>query len=253
MKDALQPAPQKDLVIGLEVDGNTLPHELWHILSGHERNEVAAVIANEEIKFYAVDRESSHPRKRTSSGNLWQQRQGRATESAVARLVAGAVEGSKHDEQVIHMACHRTLVGMSKEFDDLVILCILGSLTQCGYVVAPFWQEGTSAVRTAVTRRTFVVCPSPTSLFMDHYHSLALGGLLATMVSDPKLTIGLAASALRTQIINQTERTVHVSLLRRCRRDRAVVASIASLGRTEVCTQYEVHRMESNAGGSGKH
>ena len=121
MKDALQPAPQKDLVIGLEVDGNTLPHELWHILSGHERNEVAAVIANEEIKFYAVDRESSHPRKRTSSGNLWQQRQGRATESAVARLVAGAVEGSKHDEQVIHMACHLTLVGMSKEFDDLVI------------------------------------------------------------------------------------------------------------------------------------
>ena len=84
---------------------------------------------------------------------------------------------------------------------------------------------------------------------MDHFHNLALGRLLGTTVSDPKQITGLAASALRTQIVNQLKAAVRVSLLRRCRTDPSVVVFAAPLGLTEVCAQYELHRMESKVGG----
>ncbi|MFM7985416.1 MAG: hypothetical protein ACKPKO_39490, partial [Candidatus Fonsibacter sp.] len=91
------------------------------ILVERARGMVAGYIAKKEVKFYTVVRQSSHPYKRTSSGNLWQQMPRRATESAAIQLIALAVDRCNNDVKVTITACHLTKVGKSQEFDDLVI------------------------------------------------------------------------------------------------------------------------------------
>ena len=101
---------------------------------------MAEGIPNGGNQLHTVDRKSSHPRKRTISSNLGQQTEGRMTESAVAQLIAGAVDEPKHEEQVAPMACHLTLNKVSKGIERLALPCTLGSLTQRRYVVIPFGQ-----------------------------------------------------------------------------------------------------------------
>ena len=248
-EDAVQPALPMNTVIGLEVEAHAFLHEIPGLQWEQAEDGVAEGVVNDDTKFYTIDRKSSHPRKRTSSGNLWQQIQGRMTKSAVVQSIAETVEESKHEEQVAHMACYITLDGMSKEFDDLVLLCNLGSLTQRGLVVIPFRERDTSAVYTATTRRTLAACSSPTSLPMFHYHCQALGKLLGSVVSGPKLASELAAPALRTRVVDRLMKTILVSMLRRCRIMHLIAESASSHGLFEMSTQIEVDRTELNAGG----
>ena len=68
----MQPALPMNTVIGLEVEAHAFLHEIPGLQWEQAEDGVAEGVVNDDTKFYTIDRKSSHPRKRTSSGNLWQ-------------------------------------------------------------------------------------------------------------------------------------------------------------------------------------
>ena len=136
-EDVVQPVPPMHMVTELEAIAPVFLHELVVLPSEPAEDLTKGGIADDDIEFRIAGQECSHPRKRTSSDSLWQQMQGRAIKPVILQSTSGTAEKSKNEERVVHMTCYSMLDGTSVGPDDLVLPCILGSLTRHGCVVIP--------------------------------------------------------------------------------------------------------------------
>ena len=213
-------------------------------------------ITDDDIEFCLTRQGSSHPRKRTSSVSLWQQRRGRTIKTVIVQSTTGTYEDtaekSKCDERVLHMTCYIMLVGMSMGSGTIVQLYDSGPLTQSGYDFSPLPAEAGVGERSAVMT---VATRTKTDATRSLLASLpAVGRLTRTRATSQMLGNDNAAMEpvmpdLCTIVNEQPVKTTTVIELKKCRVIHIVAEPASYHGFIDLIAEDEVDYRELVAGG----
>ena len=141
-EDAVQHVPPTHTVTELEANAPVFLRELIGLQVEQAEGVIKEGIANDDIEFHVIGRQSGHLRERTSSGNLQWRIRGRAIKPVFVQPTSETAEKSMYDERVLHMTCYIMLVGMPTGSGTIVWLCEFGSLTQRGYEFIPYEKRG---------------------------------------------------------------------------------------------------------------
>ena len=141
-EDAVQHVPPTHTVTELEANAPVFLRELIGLQVEQAEGVIKEGIANDDMEFHVIGRQSGHLRERTSSGNLQWRIRGRAIKPVFVQPTSETAEKSMYDERVLHMTCYIMLVGMPTGSGTIVWLCDFGSLTQRGYEFIPYEKRG---------------------------------------------------------------------------------------------------------------